>query len=182
MQDCGADPAREPAASAGLGVARCRRLVAGMGGWLAASSDPGRCSVLRFAIPTGRIEKVAVVSAADPKPESVASLVGCRVLLAEDGPDNRKLIELLLKREGIELVSVENGRAALERVAEAELDGLLFDVIPMDMHMPLLDGFEATERREGCLAAGCDDFLTKPIDRARLIATIARFARDSKRL
>jgi CheY-like chemotaxis protein len=122
-------------------------------------------------------------------------LRGCRLLLAEDGPDNRHLVELLLKREGAEVASVENGLLACEAVAAARDAGTPFDLILMDMQMPVMDGYAATRalRESGygggivalaahanagaegdCRQAGCDDYVSKPIVRQKLIAAIRR--------
>jgi signal transduction histidine kinase/CheY-like chemotaxis protein len=194
--------------SGGLGLAISRRLTALMRGSLTAWSTPGQGSAVRLALATGPLDDTPLVWPSKAAPEGDAESVpaippGCRVLLAEDCADNRRLISLLLQNAGVESVAVENGREALECIARAELEGKPFDVILMDMHMPLLDGFEATRRlrtrayagpivaltayalseaREACLAAGCDDFLTKPIERARLLATVARLSRDAKRV
>jgi signal transduction histidine kinase/CheY-like chemotaxis protein len=119
-----------------------------------------------------------------------AAPLRCVVLLAEDGVDNQVLISTVLKKAGASVEIVENGRLAVERALAAEAAGTPFDVVFMDMQMPELDGYGATTLlrqkgyrgpivaltahamagdRERCLTAGCDDFLTKPIHRAKLI-------------
>jgi CheY-like chemotaxis protein len=101
----------------------------------------------------------------------------------------------MLRSAGLELTIVEDGGAAVAAVLDAERSGRPFGLVLMDMQMPVLDGYGATkalraegwhgaivavtahsmsDERERCLAAGCDDYLSKPVDRAGLLATVAR--------
>ncbi len=123
-------------------------------------------------------------------------LAGCRILLAEDGPDNQRLIGHLLRRAGAQLTLAGDGQRAIDAAHEARDRGQPFDIILMDMQMPVLDGCEATRRlradgheqpiialtaltnpgeHRACRLAGCDDVATKPVDRAALIAAIQGF-------
>jgi CheY-like chemotaxis protein len=130
-------------------------------------------------------------------PENDASeLKGIRILLAEDGPDNQRLISFVLRKAGATVEVADNGRIAVEKMTiDGTLDGELitpapFDMILTDMQMPVLDGYLATRmlRQKGCeipiialtahamtgdqkkcLDAGCDSYTTKPIDRPALI-------------
>jgi signal transduction histidine kinase/DNA-binding response OmpR family regulator len=123
-----------------------------------------------------------------------------RVLLAEDNAVNRKLVTKLLQKRGHHVHAVDNGRAAADTVA---LTALAFDVVLMDLQMPEMSGFEATQAirererttsahvpivaltahamagdRERCLAAGMDGYLSKPIEVNDLIATVEQFGAD----
>ncbi|MCU0230245.1 MAG: response regulator [Acidobacteria bacterium] len=115
------------------------------------------------------------------------------VLVVEDNPVNRRLVTTILERAGYRVVAADNGAEALARLAEAEPSLIL-----MDVQMPVMDGLEATVRlrreprwaalpvvaltahaqasdREACLAAGMNDYLTKPIERGALLAAVARW-------
>ena len=121
----------------------------------------------------------------------VADQISGRVLVAEDGPDNQRLINYMLTRVGLEVVVVDNGRQAVDTLTEDHG----FDLVLMDMQMPILDGYQATRElralgfklpivaltahamagvRKECVDAGCDEYLAKPINRARLYATVRR--------
>ncbi len=124
-------------------------------------------------------------------------LKGLRVLLAEDGPENQLLISFILRRAGAVVEIAEDGRSACSKALFAWKKGNPFDVILMDMQMPEMDGYGATSRlrsegypgpiialtahamaddRAKCLSAGCNEYMAKPIDRARLLDLIAAYS------
>jgi PAS domain S-box-containing protein len=184
----------------GLGLAISRQIVQLLGGELNVTSELGKGSDFTLIVPAGDVKEVPMLTEPSEAELRIVgggattpdALNGVRVLLAEDGYDNRELIENILRKAGAEVVSVENGRLAVE---EAEAGG--FDVILMDMNMPELDGYAATRmlRDRGyrqpilaltanamsdddarCLDAGCDEHLPKPINRRQLLRTIAEYA------
>ena len=184
----------------GLGLALSRRVAQLLGGQVElVRSEPGAGTCFRFVLPVVLVEPSGASDSSGSPTRPNESLPDClpspcRILLAEDGPDNQRLISLVLHKAGAEVVVVENGEAAVTHVLE-ENEEAAFDVILMDMQMPVLDGYEATRqlRNEGvatpiialtahamasdrkkCLDAGCDDYATKPIDRNGLISTICR--------
>lgn len=125
--------------------------------------------------------------------DSQPGLKDCRILLSEDCADNQRRLSFVLTKAGADVTIVENGQLALNAALTARDEGSPFDVILMDRQMPVLDGYEATRRlrrkdytglivaltanamiddRKKCIDSGCDEFATKPIDRAKLIKTI----------
>jgi CheY-like chemotaxis protein len=130
---------------------------------------------------------------------SIASdkpLVGCRVMAAEDGPHNQQFIKRVLAKAGAEVVIAANGDDATKLIFAANKANEPFDVVLMDMQMPVMDGFEATKTlrrfqyqgpivaisaqtqssdREQCLEAGCDGYLAKPINRSELVAVVVEY-------
>ena len=180
----------------GLGLAISRRLALMLGGDISIQSVPGTGSTFTASIAglgdnladRCQLEDALVIpqSGPDPFQEPITG----RILLAEDGKDNQRFISAMLRKAGAEVVIAEDGRIAVEKARSQE-----FDLILMDMQMPELDGYAATgllrsrgfarpiialtahamaDDRAKCINAGCTDYLTKPVDRKQLIATVAR--------
>ena len=188
----------------GLGLAICRRIVEALGGDLTVRSRPGEGSVFAATIDTGPLEGVKLLAAPpsgeihakNPSAEiRTSTLPPARVLLVDDGGTNRKLIGLVLRRAGAEVVDAENGSVGVELATSGR-----FDLILMDMQMPVMDGYTATRtlRRLGiqtpiialtahamkgdeakCRSAGCTGYLAKPIDADLLLDTVAAAVGDA---
>jgi CheY-like chemotaxis protein len=128
---------------------------------------------------------------------SAQVLAGCRVLLAEDAVENQRLLALILRKAGAEVTVVEHGQAAVQAALQAHQEGQPFDLILMDMQMPVMDGYSAvqqlraegypgpiialtahamSEDRQKCLQAGCNDYMSKPIPQAKLLQMVAQYA------
>jgi len=186
----------------GLGLTISRALARLLGGDLVVESTSSSGSVFRTTIATGPLDSVRLIDTMNtgalrpttpavsrPVQRQLSPLRG-RVLIAEDGPDNQALISSVLRRAGLDVDLANDGQIACEKVAAAAEAGAPYDLVVMDMQMPLMTGYEATAalRRDGvrtpilaltaqamagdrdkCLAAGCDEYLSKPIDRGRLI-------------
>jgi signal transduction histidine kinase/DNA-binding response OmpR family regulator len=188
----------------GLGLAICKALAAALDGEITAQSAPGEGSTftltLAIEVPPGTQMTRTIVEAAPDlalvEPRGLGLQLHGSVLLAEDGPDNQLLLTTILRQYGLTVVVAENGRIAVERAQAAKGAGRSFDLILMDMQMPELDGYGATRQlrhegyrdpivalsahamageRERCLVAGCDDYLSKPVDRLALLATVQRY-------
>jgi PAS domain S-box-containing protein len=172
----------------GLGLAISRRLIAMMGGEIGATSRPGEGSTFWFEVPL----PVAAAAAATGSEEVVALPAGLRVLMADDAPANRELVRIILEGWDVRLQTVENGAEAVQAAATGE-----YDLILMDVHMPVMDGMDATrairalagaagrvpvlaltanvqpEQVEACRAAGMDAHIGKPIQIGQLLGEMA---------
>lgn len=172
----------------GLGLAISRRLAQRMGGDLIVESDGNAGSVFTLTLSAPLTQTPA--KGVEP-PETVEKTKLGRVLIAEDGASTRKLLDAILRRAGADVVTCEDGQLAFELALEQR-----FDAIVLDMLMPELDGYTVARLlrargcrtpiialtanamggdRERCIASGCDDYLSKPIDRERLIRTLAHY-------
>lgn len=197
----------------GLGLAISKRLAEKLGGDIAVvDTRQGVGTRFRLTVATGSLDDVKMMQnpelaeaeenqeKAETKEEE-SNIQGVQILLAEDGPDNQRLISHVLKKAGADVTVKENGQLAMEAALTARDAGYPFDVILMDMQMPVMDGYQATRRlreqsytgtiialtahamegdRQKCIDAGCDDYGTKPIDRKKLISTIARFVQNAE--
>jgi signal transduction histidine kinase/DNA-binding NarL/FixJ family response regulator len=188
----------------GLGLAISKRLAHALGGDILVASRPGEGSTFTLTMeaqlpaPIHILNNLSDAARAPHQSRSApiapATLRG-RILVAEDGPDNQKLISLILTKAGADVDLASNGRIAVERALSALSAGTPYDAILMDMQMPEMDGYEATSTlrkskydkpivaltahamtgdREKCIAAGCDEYANKPVDRIALLATLAR--------
>jgi signal transduction histidine kinase/ActR/RegA family two-component response regulator len=187
----------------GLGLSISQRLAQILSGEITVQSEPGVGSkfflTLAVGVPAASVDSAESTSA-EPiakKPPALELLpAGCRILLVEDGPDNQRLISLILKKAGAEVTIADNGELGVIAASEAQQRKRPFDLVLMDMQMPVLDGYQATARlrqeghtlpivaltahamsgdRQKCLAAGCDDYALKPIERATLMAMIRKY-------
>jgi len=158
----------------------------------------GTGSVFTLIIPAGVIvsdqpklnDEHYHVNSEPTKPKRTPKYSG-RVLIAEDAPANQKLIMILLKKAGIKAVMTENGKQVLAAALASP-----FDLIIMDMQMPVMNGYEATEElkrkgittpivaltanamtgdKEKCLEAGCDGYLSKPLSVKKLHKVLAKY-------
>lgn len=185
----------------GLGLTLSKKLAEMLGGTITVESKPGVGSRFILTISTGQLDDTGFINsiAQLPKMETkvdmnVPRLTG-RILLAEDNVDNQKLISLLINKTGAEVVLASNGEEAVKIALREPIDLVL-----MDMQMPVMDGLGATRAlrekrftgpiialtanamvkdRDSCFAAGCDAFLSKPVDRPSLYKVLSDYLNDA---
>lgn len=195
----------------GLGLTICKRLTEMMGGEILVSSEHEKGSQFSATVNAGSLEGIELLqefskqslqtdpesqennSNQDPATSLEITLEGLKILLAEDGPDNQRLISFILKKAGAEVIIAENGEVASQKALESMEGGSPYDAILMDIQMPILDGYEATRNirergysapvialtanamegdRQKCIDAGCNDYLKKPVDRKKMVSLI----------
>jgi PAS domain S-box-containing protein len=188
----------------GLGLAISQRFARMLGGDIEVQSQEGKGSTFTLTIDLDPLEGVQTDSAPPESPARIArphneldrSRLGGRILLAEDVPDVRRLIEEVLRQFGLEVDFEETGLAACQRAWQSLTQGRPYDLILMDIQMPKMDGYEATRRlrdlgwegpivaltahamvgdREKCLEAGCNDYIAKPVDANKFLEILSRF-------
>jgi PAS domain S-box-containing protein len=183
----------------GLGLSISRELATLMGGSVGLSSAIGRGSCFHAELPLPAVQALADTEAA--LAADGLRLRGASVLMVEDNSVNMMIGVALLEQWGIEVTEAVDGRQALAAVAQAAAAGRGFDAVLMDVQMPGMSGYEATQvlrkqydarqlpvialtaaalvsERTHALAIGMNDFLTKPIDPARLQAALLRVLTD----
>ena len=184
----------------GLGLRISNALAEMLGGRIDVESEAGVGSAFTVRIKAPPVGGTSTPDRAPQQTEQPASadtpppLTGVTVLVAEDGPDNQRLFQLFLTKAGARVIICENGQEALDEIISRDPADQP-DLVLMDMQMPVLDGYSATRQlrearvtipiiavtahamsddRRKCLEAGCDDYVSKPIDRAALIELCAR--------
>ena len=185
----------------GLGLTISKRLAEMLGGKIAVTSAMGVGSKFTLSISLKNFDEHTLIEPTMSTPllvtqddqRTTPKLEG-RVLVVDDRREIRFIAQHFLVDAGVTVEVGENGQEAIDMIAAAEASGEPFDLLVIDMQMPVLDGYEASRRlraidydkpiialtahamdgdREECLAAGCTDYITKPLDGPRFIKIIA---------
>jgi PAS domain S-box-containing protein len=186
----------------GLGLSICRELAELMGGSVGVHSEPGRGSRFWAELPLPASAHEAPESAFAPPQEAERLLTGLELLIVEDNPVNMMIATAIARQWGITVTEAADGAEAVAVITERADAGRPFDMVLMDVQMPVQGGHEATRvlrrrfdartlpiialtaaaltsERDEALASGMNDFLTKPLDAQRLQDTLLRWAPQS---
>lgn len=181
----------------GLGLALSKKIAQSLGGDIVLlKSEVDKGSTFRIKIDANLHEAGEVLQKTnDENPKNELQLKDKRILIVDDSHDNQLLIELYLKKSGLLSDFADNGKIACEKVQKEQ-----YDLVLMDMQMPIMDGYTATkamrdagfkkpiialtahamsEDRNRCLSVGCNDYLTKPIDYSTLNASIIKLLKEN---
>lgn len=186
---------------AGLGLSIARDIAKALGGDVTVASTPDQGSTFTITINPGELKaeqpEAPTIQAAQAPTSN--QLKDSKLLVVDDAKDNRILMQHILKKTGAAIEFAMDGKQAVDAIATAINDGAPFDLILMDMQMPIMDGYFATVKlrelgintpvvavtahalegdRQDCLDAGCDEYLTKPINKALLIETSIRLVNE----
>ncbi|MCA9279151.1 MAG: PAS domain S-box protein [Phycisphaeraceae bacterium] len=195
----------------GLGLRISNSLAQLLGGSLRVQSEYGVGSTFELTLPvmlansthehrSAQSQLLETVEDTTSYVDQSEPLLGCRILLAEDGADNQRLVRYHLAHAGADVEIAENGQIAVDAVVQSQRASNPFDLVLMDMQMPVMDGYDATRMlrqrgyllpiialtahamsgdRKRCTDAGCSDYLTKPIDKIVLIELCSRWILQS---
>ncbi|MCW5211462.1 response regulator [Desulfobulbus sp. TB] len=181
----------------GLGLSICKRLVEMMGGEIQAKSVYGQGSSFHFILPQQIGNPLTHDERRSRIPEDITVLQGCKILLVEDNLINQEVAQLMLRRQGMEVTAVSNGKEALSALREQEFDGVL-----MDIQMPVMDGYTAcaairkdpqykelpiialtanvmADDRKKSKEAGMNAHIGKPFKEKEMFGIMARFIRPA---
>jgi len=188
----------------GLGLSISQRLAAMLGGRIEAASQPGKGSPFTVSIDPGPLDDAAMLDRLppsagrqeEPLEPSIERPLGGRVLVIEDSRDVRQLVRLVLEQSGVDVDLAEDGLSGCDLAIASLSREDPYDLILMDIQMPVMDGYEAARqlRRQGwrgpivaltahtmagdrqrCLEAGCDDYVGKPLRLEELLTAVGRF-------
>lgn len=184
----------------GLGLSISKELVAKMGGELWVESKEGKGSIFKFYVKTKAFKSETHPLTSEKTKAQISKSNGtARILLVEDNATNQEVALKMLANKGMSVTCVENGQEAVEEFIAHD-----FDLILMDLQMPVMDGYEATRQiraidcpkanipiialtaaamvgeREKCIEAGMNEYLTKPVSYKKLIDTVNYFLAGDK--
>ncbi|MDF1810106.1 MAG: ATP-binding protein [Phycisphaerales bacterium] len=186
---------------AGLGLAVSRDLAKALGGNVTVKSTVQMGSTFTLTVNANSKKTFTTQHQSVEQQKKTPSLENRKILIVDDAKDNRVLLQLILKRSGAATEFAHDGQQAINAVNNAITDDSPYDLILMDMQMPVLDGYHATVQlreqglktpiiavtahalegdREHCLNAGCDEYMSKPVNKALLIETCIDLIENSK--